>query len=117
MVITDIKTGYRKGGVMSEIKMTDVFKLPMVVDGNDVESQPYQHSCMSYEMKSDITCDSSDDARYVAHAINSHDSMAEKLAKQQQEIAEYKAFMLGLKLSSEDEARLLDLLAKHKKGE
>jgi len=43
--------------------------------------------------------------------------LSRKVAKQQKEITEYKAFMLGLKLSSEDEARLLDLLAKHKKGE
>ena len=43
--------------------------------------------------------------------------MEVKISKQQTEIAEYKAFMLGLKLSSEDEARLFDLLAKHKKGE
>ena len=53
----------------------------------------------------------------IEAVLNSHDSMVEQLAKQQTEIAEYKAFMLGLKLSSEDEARLLDLLAKHKKGE
>ncbi len=33
------------------------------------------------------------------------------------QLAEYKAFMLGLELSSEDEARLLDLLAKYKKGD
>ena len=32
------------------------------------------------------------------------------------QLAEYKAFMLGLKLSSEDEARMMDLLAKYKKA-
>ena len=39
-----------------------------------------------------------------------------QIAKQQQEIIEYKAFMLGLKLSSEDEARMMYLLAKYKKA-
>ena len=36
--------------------------------------------------------------------------------RQKQEIIEYKAFMLCLKLSSEDEARMMDLLAKYKKA-
>ena len=111
---------------MSELKMSDVFKLPMIVDGNDVESQPYQHSCMSYEMKSDITCDSSDDARYVAHAINSHDSMVEQLAKQQEEIAEYRE-IISILISVDKNAVIIpecktvnelasELLAKHSKG-
>lgn len=37
--------------------------------------------------------------------------------RHKQEIIEYKAFMLGLKLSSEDEARMMNMLAKYKKGE
>ena len=37
--------------------------------------------------------------------------------KQQNEIIEYKAFMFGLKLSSEDEARMLRMFDKYKKGE
>lgn len=37
-----------------------------------------------------------------------------QLAKQQEEIAEYKAFMLGLELSSEDEERMLRMFDKYK---
>ena len=37
------------------------------------------------------------------------------ITKQQAEIIEYKAFMLGLELSSEDEARMMNMLAKYKK--
>ena len=40
-----------------------------------------------------------------------------QLAKQQTEIAEYKAFMLGLELSSEDEERMLRMFDKYKKGD
>ena len=43
--------------------------------------------------------------------------LSKEAAKQRQEIIEYKAFMLGLKLSSEDEARMLSMFAKHNKGE
>lgn len=43
--------------------------------------------------------------------------ISEQLAKQQNEIIEYKAFMLGLKLSSEDEARMLSMFAKYNKSE
>ncbi len=40
--------------------------------------------------------------------------MEVKISKQKTEIAEYKAFMLGLKLSSEDEARMLRMFDKYK---
>ena len=40
-----------------------------------------------------------------------------QLSKQKAEIAEYRAFMLGLKLSSEDEARMIDMLSRYRKGE
>ena len=45
------------------------------------------------------------------------ETAVEQLAKNKQEIIEYKAFMLGLKLSSEDEARMLSMFAKYKKVE
>ena len=45
------------------------------------------------------------------------DEYEREINKQQTEIAEYKAFMLGLELSSEDEVRLMNMLAKHNKGE
>ena len=40
-----------------------------------------------------------------------------KIDEYEREIIEYKVFMLGLKLSSEDEARMMDMFAKHNKGE
>ena len=49
------------------------------------------------------------DAGY-AHTSN-------KIDEYEREIIEYKAFMLGLKLSSEDEARMMNMFAKYKKGE
>ena len=48
----------------------------------------------------------------LGHEANSR--LRNDAIKQQEEIAEYKAFMLGLKLSSEDEARMLRMFDKYK---
>lgn len=67
---------------MCNKKMSDVFELPMMVDGYSVESQPSTPigcvgGCVG-EFVSDIECDSGKDAEYVAHAINNHDRLTEE---------------------------------------
>ena len=63
-----------------EMKMSDVFELPMMVDGHSAESQPSIPTGSVTEVVSDIECDSGRDAKYVAHAINNHDRLTEENA-------------------------------------
>ncbi len=84
------------------MKMSDLFELPMVVDGYSVESQPSIPTGCVVELVSDIECDSGRDAKYVAHAINNHDRMVE-------EIAELKGLVDSLK---KDRSSAISLMSK-----
>lgn len=64
---------------MENVKMSDVFELPMKVDGHSVESQPYTEVGFLGELVTDITCDNERDAVHVAHAINTHDQHVERI--------------------------------------
>ena len=62
-------------------RMSEVFELPMVVDGYSVESQPSIPIGCVAEYVSGIKCDSGKDAEYVAHAINNHDRLIDENAR------------------------------------
>ncbi|AUR99132.1 coil containing protein [Vibrio phage 1.262.O._10N.286.51.A9] len=64
---------------MKDIKMGDVFELPMSVSGYTVKAMPYTPTFAINEYVSEIDCDSGRDAKYVAHAINSHDTLTERV--------------------------------------
>ena len=63
---------------MSDIKMSDVFELPMEVYGYTVRAQPYTPSFSIEAILSEVECDSGKDADYVAHAINNHDKLVQE---------------------------------------
>ena len=93
------------------MKMSDVFALPMVVDGYSVESQPSTPVGMVGEFVSDIECDNNTDANCVAYAINNHDRL-------EQENAELREVLEQLVSSSEEnEKQLNELLMCNDYGE
>lgn len=98
---------------MSDLKMSDVFNGHKVIADAD-------------SLIVDTHCELADfsgykkECRYVAHAINSYDSMAEKIASQQKEIAEYRSVFASMSelvnKQGWDSSYFDDLLEKHNKG-
>ena len=64
------------------MKMSDVFALPMTQGITCVMSKDHRHEIVFDESDSNV----SDQIEHVAHAINSHDRMAEEIAKLRHEL-------------------------------
>ena len=107
---------------MSELKMSDVFDLPVfsfhdcilgAKDSTDTDFPPL--------IVSELFLEPAEMTKAIADVINSHDSMVEQLAKQQEEIADYKKLLTEI-LEEQNcgwhiDVKVERVLAKHNKGE
>lgn len=66
---------------MSDMKMSDVFNLPLDFGDWMVFSKPYNTDWTIESQTDEIECSSEEEAKHVAHAINNHDRMVEEIAE------------------------------------
>ena len=81
---------------MSDLKMSDVFRIPLHKREYFVESDPYIPLGSSSELIDTIECCTAQEAYAVAHAINSHDKLVSDLAESQAEVERLREAMRSL---------------------
>ncbi len=71
---------------MSDLKMSDLFHLPLHRNGFYVESEEYRPQLSPVDLIDTIECCTAQEAEAVCHAINSHDKLVSGLAESQAEV-------------------------------